>query len=234
MPAVTSRNGTAVTGRALVVGDGSAHYALPGVRSLSRAGWRVGVAQPEPGLATTSRHCAQAHALPRVEHGVDAWLDAVARLVREGPYDVVFPTDDVELLSLSGGRDRVAAVVPYAAHDVVLAAVDKLTVTRAAERVGLGVPRTVPVDDDAVAAVAGPVVVKARLHWSPTERPGGRHLPVQLVDTPQAAAQAVAVVRRAAASRCSRRSSTAACWPCRSSSTGKAGSSRARSRRPRA
>ena len=187
--------GTPATGRALVVGDGSARYVLPGLRSLARAGWQVGVAQPEPGLATSSRHCARVHRLPRVEHGVGAWVDAVAALVRDGGYDVVFPADDIELLALSAARERVAAVVPYASHDVVLAAVDKLTVTRAAEQAGLGVPHTTAVDDAAIAAVAGPVVVKARLHWSPAAGPGGRHLPVQVVDTPAAASAAVDVVR---------------------------------------
>ena len=181
--------------RALVVGDGSAAFVLPALRSLGRAGWTLGVGQPAPGLATTSRWCSAVHAVPRAEDGVEPWLDAVVSAVRSGGYDVVFPADDIELLALSAHRDRVPALVPYPAHDAVLAAVDKLTLTRAAERVGLGTPRTLAATDEEVARSTEPVVVKARLHWAPEGAGADRHLPVQLVQGPEQVRAAVDVVR---------------------------------------
>lgn len=167
--------------RALVVGDGSAAYVLPALRSLGRAGWTVAVGQPEGGLAAASRWCAAVHSLPVAEHDPQGWLEAVATTVRQGRYDVVFPADDIELLALSAGRDHVPALVPYPEHEVVLAAVDKWSLTQAALAAGLGAPITRPATADAVAQVQGPVVVKARLHWSPGQEAGSeRHLPVQV------------------------------------------------------
>jgi len=181
--------------RALVVGDGSAAYVLPALRSLGRAGWTLGVGQPAPGSGTTSRWCSAYHPVPRAEDDEQRWLDAVVQAVRAGSYDVVFPADDIELLALSAHRDRVPALVPYPAHAAVVAAVDKLTLTRAAERVGMGTPRTLDATDDAVAASTAPVVVKARLHWSPGDRAPDRHLPVQIATGPDAVRAAVAAVR---------------------------------------
>lgn len=184
-----------MTRRALLVGDGSAAYALPALRSLGRAGWTLGVAQPVDDLGTRSRWCSSAHVVPPAEDGLDAWVTAVAEVVERGAYDLVLPADDIEVLALSAARDRVPALVPYPEHAAVLAAVDKLGLTRAAEQVGLGVPRTREATDEQVAATTGPVVVKARLHWSPGSGAADRHLPVQLVEGREAVAAAVARVR---------------------------------------
>jgi len=188
-------DGAPVTRRALVVGDGSAAFALPAVRSLARAGWTVGVAQPEPGLATSSRACTRHHVVPRVEHGPQAWTSIVAQVLHEGGYDMVFPTDDIELLALSSARDALPAVVPYPPHEVVLASVDKLGLTRAAQQVGLGVPVTRSADPAQIAATTGTVMVKARLHWSPGAETEDRHLPVQFATGPAQVAAAVERVR---------------------------------------
>ena len=82
-----------------------------------------------------------------------------------GGYEVVFCAYDVGLLVLSRRREEVApAIVPYAAHEVVERSFDKLEFTRAAEAVGLAVPRTEQASEEALAAWQGPVVVKARIH----------------------------------------------------------------------
>ena len=184
-----------MTGRALVVGDGRAAFVLPALRSLGRAGWSTGVAQPFPGLATDSRWCSRHHPVPLVEDGPDVWLEAVSAALTEGRYDVVFPADDIELLALSAARDRLPAVVPYPPHQAVVAAVDKLGLTRAAEAVGIGTPRTTEADPASVAAVTGGVVVKARLHWSPGTTVPERHQLVQLVTGPEQTLAAVESVR---------------------------------------
>jgi len=182
-----------------VVGDGSAAYVLPAIRSLARAGFSVGVGQPARGLATASRACGRYHPIPRAEDDLERWLATVAQVVRTGGYDVVFPADDIELLALSASRDRVPAVVPYPAHAVVLEAVDKLSLTSAAVAAGLGAPATGAATPAAVAAVDRPVVVKARLHWAPEAAETDRHVPVRVASTPAEAEAAVAAMRAAGA-----------------------------------
>lgn len=153
---------------ALVVEDGDSPYVLAAVRSLARAGWRVGVASPRPNpRVVPSRACAAWHPTRRPEDDLDGFVVDVAAAVRAGAYRLVFGADDVELLVLSARRDEVDALLPHAPHAAVVDAVDKLALTRAAERVGLAAPRTVEATPAAVAAADGPVVVKARWHWTP-------------------------------------------------------------------
>jgi predicted ATP-grasp superfamily ATP-dependent carboligase len=178
--------------RALVVSDGRATHVLPAARSLHRAGWSVGLGQPAPGPATASRACAAWHRVPPAEHDVGRFLSAVADAVRSGGYDVVFPGDDIEVLALSAGREVIPAVVPYAGHDVVLRALDKLTLAEAAREAGLATPRTVP---ESAALLDGPVVVKPRLHWTPGEAAPARHLPVRVTRSRDQMVRAVRAVR---------------------------------------
>src|SRR5207253_3229095 len=102
--------------------------------------------------------------------GLDRFVSAVAGAVEAGGYEVVFGAGDAEVLALSAQRDRLGATVPYAAHEVVLRALDKLSLVEAAQAAGLAVPRTVRAGEAALASFGTPVVVKARLHANP-ERP---------------------------------------------------------------
>ena len=100
------------------------------------------------------------------------------------------------MLALSAGRETLGALFPYAPHDSVLRAVDKLTLTRAAGAAGLAVPRTAdpahgPTD------LPLPVVVKARVHWTPGQRGVPARLDRAFCTTP--AKLEVAVARIAAA-----------------------------------
>jgi predicted ATP-grasp superfamily ATP-dependent carboligase len=177
----------------LVVEDGASPYVLAAVRSLGRAGWRVGVASPVPNpRVTPSRFADRWHACRLPEDDLAGFVDDVAAIVAAGRYDVVFGADDIELLALSWGRDRLGAVFPHAPHEAVLAAVDKLSLTRAAERAGLGVPRTVEPGPGPL-RLDLPVVVKARLHWTPASAAADRHLLVRVCDSP---AQVEEQVRR--------------------------------------
>ena len=82
------------------------------------------------------------------------------------------------------------AIVPYAAHDVVVRAVDKLELVRAAEAVGLAAPRTVEATDETIAETELPVIVKPALHAAP-----GRVRPIFATSREQVAAHAAAIRR---------------------------------------
>jgi predicted ATP-grasp superfamily ATP-dependent carboligase len=136
--------------RALIVEDGFQRGALAAARGLAAAGWEVGIGSPVAGFAAGSRFTAQHHSLPRPDD--PGFVDAVATAAVG--YDVVFPAGDGELLALSAERNRLPAAFPYAAHEVVERALDKVTLAEAAERVGIAVPGD---------SGDGPFVVKPRV-----------------------------------------------------------------------
>ncbi|HEX8305836.1 MAG TPA: ATP-grasp domain-containing protein [Jatrophihabitans sp.] len=152
--------------RALVVEQGFSRGALAAVRALAQAGWQVGVAAPDGrGLASSSRACWRSHRVPAAHQDQPAFLDAVARAVADGGYEVVFGAGEAEVLTLSEHRRAVPAVVPHADHQVVLNALDKARLTEAAVAAGFQVPRSLA--PDALSDEARPVVVKARMHARP-------------------------------------------------------------------
>ena len=153
--------------RALLIEEGWSRAALAAARALGRAGWTVGVGSPVPSLACRSRWVKDWHEVPLPEAGMTGFLSATARAVESGRYSVVFGVGDAEVLALSLGRDELDAVVPYAPHDTVLQAFDKLTLARIAESIGLATPRTYSATDDAVARLKGAAIMKARHHWVP-------------------------------------------------------------------
>lgn len=168
--------GAGAAPRALIVTDGSTPCVVAASRGLGAAGWHVGLAvSGPPGPPTRSRWVRGVHPVPPAESRPEAFLAAVADLVRASRYDVVLAADDVELLVLSAGRDEIPCVIPHAPHAAVLAAVDKLQLTRAAVEAGLAAPETQPATDEVLRTVALPVVVKARLHWQPGEAGTTRH-----------------------------------------------------------
>lgn len=158
--------------RVLIVEDGLGPHPLVAARSFGEAGWKVGIGSPaRGGRAASSRHVSAWHPVPPAETDERAFLAATLAAVRSGRYDLVFGADDVEVLALSAGRGVLAehgAIVPYPPHDTVLATIDKLAVTRAAERAGVPVPRTEEAATDRLSDdLTYPVVVKSRLHWTP-------------------------------------------------------------------
>jgi predicted ATP-grasp superfamily ATP-dependent carboligase len=182
--------------RALVLDQGLDRGSLAAVRALHDDGWSVGVGSPFRGLSGTSRFAERWHRVPAAEGGVGDYLDAVAGAVAEGSYRVVFSADDIGVLALSRHRHEVGAVVPYADHATVVRSIDKLEMTRAAERAGLAVPHTVEATDEAVAAVAEPTIVKPRLHSVLQPGAPGR-LDTTISTTPAEAREAVATIRAA-------------------------------------
>jgi predicted ATP-grasp superfamily ATP-dependent carboligase len=89
----------------------------------------------------------------------------VKAAIRDRGYEVVFPSGDSELLALSARREEVRAIVPYAPHDVVIRAHDKLVLVRAAAQAGIATPRTVELTQDRdVDRMTAPYLVKPSLH----------------------------------------------------------------------
>ena len=151
--------------RALIVEQGWSRGALAATRALAAGGWQVGVATNSArGLSLASRYCHRRH-WTRPLHPVDDFVDSVAEAVKDGGYDVVFGAGEAEVLALSAARHALPAIMPYAPHEVVVRALDKEAMTRAAARVGIAVPDLV--DPGTITDETTPVVVKARMHARP-------------------------------------------------------------------
>lgn len=174
--------GPSTRARVLVVEDGRTPYVLAAVRALGRAGFDVGLGSAEGGRASRSRWVGAVHSVPGPERGVEEFAAAVADAVRDGGYDLAFGGDDAEMLALSAVRECLPCLIPHAPHEVVLRAVDKLELARAAERCGLRTPHTVAATTRAIAETPLPVIVKSRLHWTPGRAAGIRHLLVSRCD----------------------------------------------------
>ncbi len=187
--------------RVLIVEDGRDSYLLPAVRSLGAAGCTVGLAGPGRSRSASSRWVSRVHHVPPAEEDLAAFASAVRSVVKEGGYDVVFGGDDVEVLALSAVRADVGAVVPYATHESVVRAIDKLQLLSSAQQAGLATPWTVPASAASTSDVGLPVVVKARLHWTPGAASDGRaRLPARTCATVAEAEDAIRAIARAGGS----------------------------------
>lgn len=168
--------------RALVIESGTNFSALAEVRALGEAGWLVGVGSPRPGGYSASTRFTRAwHAVPSPTEDLGLFAGAVNRAIGEGDYEVVFGAGDDILLALSYLRDDIGATVPYAAHETVLRALDKVTLGQAAEKAGISVPDTVEVDEGTVSQLTETSIVKPRLHWAPGNQGAPARLDATLV-----------------------------------------------------
>lgn len=170
----------------LLLEDGHSPFALAAVRAFGKAGWRVGLGGPQAhSRVARSRWVRRRHHVPLPEHGLPAFVDAVNVAAQAEGYGLVFAADDAELLALSATRNLLQVQVPYASHDVVLRAVDKLTLSVAASDAGIATPLIVAAGEATGEVLRMPVVVKPRLHWTPGGKGTTRHLPVARCTTPQ-------------------------------------------------
>ena len=182
--------------RVLIVESGSTRGALAACRALAAAGWTVGIGSPDRyGLAASSRYCDRWHRVPRVEDGLDAFLEATEAAVVAQRYEAIFCSEDAQTLGLSFGRERLSATVPYPPHERVIRAFDKLELARAAERVGMATPRTTDADDDAVDRAELPVLVKPRLHWTPGSTGAPARIEASICSDRDAVRRRVATIR---------------------------------------
>lgn len=181
--------------RALIVEDGSSRGALAAVRALARAGWTVSIGSPIGSLAASSRDAASWHPVPPAAAGLEPFVAGVAATIGRTGAEVVFGAGDAEVLALSLRRSELGAVVPYAPHDVVVRALDKLSLIEAAREAGFAVPRTVPATEAELAALEGPAIVKARLHSLPGAESAPGRQEALLCREPAAAAARSASIR---------------------------------------
>ncbi|MDQ3878912.1 MAG: ATP-grasp domain-containing protein [Actinomycetota bacterium] len=152
--------------RALILEEGRTLAAIAATRALGRAGWTVGIGSPTPkGLAAASRYSSAWHRVPSPHDDVAGFLSGLNGAVQTGGYEICFGAGDAEVVATSATRDEIECVVPYASHENVMRAVDKLELAAIADRNGIAIPSTVEATDEACAEVRARAVVKARLHW---------------------------------------------------------------------
>jgi predicted ATP-grasp superfamily ATP-dependent carboligase len=179
--------------RALILEEGRSLAGLAATRALGRAGWSVGIGAPiSNGFAALSRYATASHYVPSPHDDVDGFVGAVNKAVREGRYEVCFGTGDPELVATSACRDAIDCIVPYASHEKVLRAIDKLELAVVAEQNGLTTPTTVQATNEAIDRIQGHAVVKPRLHWM-----WGTWLAPRLVSSRGDALQAAETIRAA-------------------------------------
>ena len=153
--------------RALVIDSGFTEAGLAAVRELGAAGWTVGVGTPvNCGYASGSRWCANTHRVPEPVDDLDHFVSMIQNCIKSHGYEVIFSTGDGSTLALSSLRDELDAVIPYASHQVVEKAFDKLALADLCASAGLLYPTTVLATEDALPP-GYPTIVKSRLHWQP-------------------------------------------------------------------
>ncbi len=158
---------------ALVIDGGNPRSALVATRALGRAGWRVVVgSRGAASYAGRSRWCARQVPVRSIAvEGSAAFLADLASLCPQEQVDVLVPCGDAEVLALSEARDRLPALVPFAAHEVVTQVFDKLWLAEAGTRAGLLCPRTERAVDADVESFPLPVIVKPRNRSQDEGRP---------------------------------------------------------------
>ncbi len=183
--------------RALLIAEGpTATGSLAAARALSRAGWTVGVGSSKRrGLATASNCCHHWHEILSPADSLEAFVASINRAIAEQGYEVVFAGGDAELLALSYCRDGISATIPYATHERVVQALDKLDLSAAATRAGLATPRTEAASADSIGKIDGPTIIKSRMHWLPGREKAPLRLPVGIVTSPEQAASRAAKMR---------------------------------------
>jgi len=126
-------------------------------------------------------------------------VTAVKEAVQVVGYDIVFGGGDAEVMALAATRDAYSARVPYPDAAVTNRAFDKLASVDAAVASGLAVPMTWPCTDEAIAAVDRPVMLKARLHWTPGSQSPSTRVEPAIVRSPDEARFRAMAMRAAGA-----------------------------------
>jgi predicted ATP-grasp superfamily ATP-dependent carboligase len=155
--------------KVLIVGDSCG--ALEATRELAKAGWTVGIgSESRFGWASASRWASQWHNIPPPLGDPMEFIDEINRVATAHDYKLVFGAGDAEVLALSASRHSLVPHFPYTAHPFVLSVFDKLSLAEMATKAGLRAPATYPADKVPLSDSDFPMIVKARLHWSPGNR----------------------------------------------------------------
>jgi predicted ATP-grasp superfamily ATP-dependent carboligase len=177
--------------------DADQRQSLVCIRSLGRAGLRVGAFDSCRAAAFGSRWCTLSGLLPNGARDADLYVAQVMEIVdRHAPKVLIVASDEtVETLRARRAeveRHTTLALAPNAAVDV---AVDKDRTLAVAESLGIPVPRTVPVRDAidiraAVREVGFPAVVKPVKSWLEQDGSGIRLRPQVVLDVEELRAAA--------------------------------------------
>jgi len=154
----------------ILVTDGETRAVLAVARGLADDGFEVAVAAAAPprlAPAHLSRSVTERLVVPDPVSAPSAFLDALARSVAGGAFDVLIPGADGSLARVSSGRARLEPHVQLGLPSVTCVdrALDKSELAAAASRHGLDPPPTVACASPAAAAAAAhgfgfPVLVK--------------------------------------------------------------------------
>lgn len=150
--------------RALILEESHDRASFVAARALEADGWIVGAAGPSKGLASRSRAVVQSHLIAHTDEGTAPFVEHAIAVLEAGRYDVVFPAWDAATEALSANRDRLPAVFPFADHNAITRAADKLALADAANAVGISTPYTVRATVETLAAWQGPLVIKPASH----------------------------------------------------------------------
>ena len=153
--------------------DAHQRQSLVCVRSLGRAGLRVGAFDVAPRApAFSSRWCAVNRVLPDYSYDPDAFVDGLVRLLDEYTPEVLIPAHDGSIEALRRRRDEVEArtTLALATEEALETAIDKKRTLALARELGIPVPRTITLDDPsdlraAVGEVGFPAVIKPERSW---------------------------------------------------------------------
>jgi len=164
-----------------------AHYrqALAAVRALGRAGIAVGAVacQSEASWAPAlkSRWCRFAATVPDFGHKGDGYVDAVLRLLDEHPVRLILPSHDGAIQALRTRRAEVECrtYLPLASEAALDIAASKTRTLALAETLGIAVPRSAVVHDEADVRAAlkelgCPAVIKPINSWGDSKGFGMR------------------------------------------------------------
>jgi len=155
----------------VLVADAPSNASLAVVRSLGRRGIPVGVCAfaDEFNLAAHSRWATESFTVPSPSRDASGFIAALARLLEDGKYPILFPTTERTIQLVSAARDRLPRWIriPIPDANALATVVDKARTTALAEGLGVSVPRTWrPASAEEVAALAPtlpyPVIVKPR------------------------------------------------------------------------
>jgi predicted ATP-grasp superfamily ATP-dependent carboligase len=130
-------------GRHVLITDAQERAVLAAIRCLRDEGFDVTAtasSRAAPGL--WSRAAAHRRLAPDPRREVDAFIAKHQQLAAEREYDILIPGTDASLMAVSAHRDRLTPHVRIGlpSHDVVERALDKVSLSEAASRVGLAPP----------------------------------------------------------------------------------------------
>lgn len=164
----------------VLVLDADQRQSLVSVRSLGRAGFKVGALECSTGApAFRSRYCALTGLLP--PHGTDLnpFVDALLEHVESARPRSIICTHDGTVEALRSRREELEkhVCVALADADALQVVVDKKRTLELAASLAIAIPRSVPVSNEgdlaaAVDQIGLPLVVKPVTSWARADRVG--------------------------------------------------------------